>query len=106
MARGEAGVDHADGGLGRRFLLLLLGAFVPLVLLLLAMGLRTYERTRADVIARHHDAQQARIHELEQVVGLVRTHVAVMQSYVENRLRHRTVLPPLERAAGLGGRRP
>ncbi|MFG1478970.1 PAS domain S-box protein [Xanthobacter sp. V4C-4] len=94
MVRGGLPPDRADRGLSRRFLLLLLAAVVPLVLLLLAQGARTYERTSRDVISRHEDAQLARQRKLEEMVGRVRTHVAVMLSYVENRLHRRADLPP------------
>ena len=86
--------DHAGRRLRGRFLTLLLGAAIPLVLLLLALGLRTYDRTMADVVARHSEAQQVRRTRLEELVGAVRTHVTVMRSYVGERLRQRADLAP------------
>jgi len=94
MATQEGLPEGGDRGLSHRFHLLLLAALVPLVLLLLAAGVRTYERARGDIISRHEDAQGARLHQLEQMAGMVRTHVAVMLSYVDNRLRRREALPP------------
>lgn len=86
----------ADGsrGLRQHFLLLLIGAGVPLLLLVLAVGLRTYERTTLDIILRHLEAQQVRRSGLEQLVSGVSTHVAVMRRLVETRLHRRAELPP------------
>jgi PAS domain S-box-containing protein len=86
----------ADGSRGLRdhFLLLLVGAGVPLLLLVLAVGLRTYERTTLDIVSRHLEAQQVRRNGLEQLVTGVRTHVSVMRRLVETRLQRRGELPP------------
>jgi len=81
-------------GLRHHFLLLLVGAGVPLVLLLLAVGLRTYERTTLNILSRHLEAQQVRRSGLEQLVTGVRTHVGVMRRLVETRLARRAELPP------------
>lgn len=96
MAETSEPAERAGRRLSRRFLLLLLAAVVPLVLLLLALGLRTYERTTAEVIARHSEAQQVRRTRLEELVGAVHTHVAVMRSYVGDRLRRSAELPAWE----------
>ncbi len=90
---GGAGVDGSRG-LRQHFLLLLIGAGVPLLLLVLAVGLRTYERTTLDIILRHLEAQQVRRSGLEQLVTGVRTHVSVMRRLVETRLQRRAELPP------------
>ena len=86
----------ADGsrGLRQHFLLLLVGAGVPLLVLVLAVGLRTYERTTLEIVSRHLEAQQVRRSGLEQLVTGVRTHVAVMRRLVETRLQRRAELPP------------
>lgn len=81
-------------GLRHHFLLLLIGAGVPLVLLLLAVGLRTYERTTIDIVSRHLEAQQVRRSGLEQLVNSARTHVSVMRRLVETRLARRAELTP------------
>lgn len=94
MATNDRSTDRADRRLSGRFLWLLVGAAVPLIVLLLALGVRAYERTVQDVVGRHSEAQQARRARLEERVAAVHTHVAVMRSYVENRLRRRAELPP------------
>jgi hypothetical protein len=89
-------VSAPDGsrGLRQHFLLLLIGAGVPLLLLVLAVGLRTYERTTLDIISRHIEAQQVRRGGVEQLVTGVRTHVAVMRRLVETRLARRAEMTP------------
>ena len=85
---GDTGGDGSRG-LRQHFLLLLVGAGVPLLLLLLAVGLRTYERTTLDIVSRHLEAQQVRRNGLEQLVDGVRTHVSVMHRLVETRMQRR-----------------
>jgi PAS domain S-box-containing protein len=91
----ETGADGSRG-LRQHFLLLLIGAGVPLLLLVLAVGLRTYERTTLDIVSRHLEAQHVRRSGLEQLVTGVRTHVAVMRRLVETRLQRRAELPPYD----------
>lgn len=81
-------------GLRSHFLLLLVGAGIPLIVLLLAIGFWTYERAEERFVARRVEALQARLGSLEQMVSGVETHVAVMRSYVETRLHGRASLPP------------
>ena len=92
MAIGTDGDGSRE--LRQHFLLLLIGAGVPLLLLLLAVGLRTYERTTLDIVSRHLEAQQVRRNGLEQLVTGVRTHVSVMRKFAETRLQRRAGIPP------------
>ena len=92
-------------GLGSHFLLMLVGAGIPLVVLLLAVGFWTYERAEQQFVSRHLEALQVPLSGLEQMITGVRTHVAVMRSYVETRLHDRSSLPPHDGSLDwIGGR--
>lgn len=89
------------------FLVLLACAGIPVMLLVMALGWRDYTRTTTEVIEQHLRAQQVRRVGLEQIVGTVRTHIAVLRGYAERRLQETGNLPPYDSALDwLGGASP